>query len=513
MKPSRLFKNVLTVGGWTLLSRILGMAREIMLYALIGVGPILDAFIVAFRLPNMFRRFFAEGAFNTAFVPLYTKKLEAGQDADDFASSAFSGLGLLLLVFTGLGLIFMPLLVLAFAGGFGGDERFDLSVDYGRVMFPYILLISLAALLSGVLNAKGRFAMAAATPVFLNIIIILALAAAWVFKASLITFLIWSIPLAGLVQLGLVYWAAKNAGLRLRLSLPSLSPDMRKLAKVALPAALANGVVQINLLVGQIVASFYPGAVSWLYGADRLYQLPLGVIGIAIGIVLLPELSRHVQSGDHTAERQAFSQASLISFALTFPASVALILVPYPLVSALFEHGMTGPSDIAAIALASSIYGLGLPAFILQKVLQPLYFARSDTKTPFRYAVIAMALNGALAVGLMPYLGWISPTIATTASSWLMVVLLYLGSRRFGTIAKLDQDARQKMLKSALAALLMGAILLLVQKSFGAAIDTSLLRIFYGVAFVFAGALLYTLLAQMIGAFKFSELKQSLRRG
>ena len=258
MKPSRLFKNVLTVGGWTLLSRILGMAREIMLYALIGVGPILDSFIVAFRLPNMFRRFFAEGAFNTAFVPLYTKKLEAGQDADDFASSAFSGLGLLLLVFTGLGLIFMPLLVLAFAGGFGGDERFDLSVDYGRVMFPYILLISLAALLSGVLNAKGRFAMAAAAPVFLNIIIILALAAAWVFKASLITFLIWSIPLAGLVQLGLVYWAAKNAGLRLRLSLPSLSPDMRKLAKVALPAALANGVVQINLLVGQIVASFYP---------------------------------------------------------------------------------------------------------------------------------------------------------------------------------------------------------------------------------------------------------------
>ena len=177
MKPSRLFKNVLTVGGWTLLSRILGMAREIMLYALIGVGPILDAFIVAFRLPNMFRRFFAEGAFNTAFVPLYTKKLEAGQDADDFASSAFSGLGLLLLVFTGLGLIFMPLLVLAFAGGFGGDERFDLSVDYGRVMFPYILLISLAALLSGVLNAKGRFAMAAATPVFLNIIIILAFSA------------------------------------------------------------------------------------------------------------------------------------------------------------------------------------------------------------------------------------------------------------------------------------------------------------------------------------------------
>ena len=488
------------------------MLREVMFYALIGVGPILDAFIVAFRLPNMFRRFFAEGAFNTAFVPIYTRKLKDKDQADAFASSAFSSLGLVLVLFTGLGLVFMPLLVLAFAGGFGEDERFSLSVDYGRVMFPYIFLISLAALLSGVLNAKGRFAMAAAAPVFLNIIIILALGVAWFSNASIIYFLVWSIPLAGVVQLALVYWSARRAGLVLRLSRPRLSPDMRHLAKVAFPAALANGVVQINILVGQIAASFYPGAVSWLYGADRLYQLPLGVIGIAVGIVLLPELSRHVQSGNKDAARTAFQQASFISFVLTFPACVALVMVPYPFVSALFEHGVTGRGDVEAMALACAIYGLGLPAFILQKLLQPLYFARSDTKTPFRYALIAMLANVGLTVGLMPLLGWISPAIATSASAWLMVLMLYAGTHHFGSMARLSHELKLRMFKSGLAAFGMGGLLWGLHQVSAGYIQTSLTRTFYGVALIILGGGIYVTFAQIFGAFHVAELKKSLRR-
>ncbi|MDG1424335.1 MAG: lipid II flippase MurJ, partial [Paracoccaceae bacterium] len=241
--PVKLAGNIMTVGVWTLLSRVLGMGREVLLYALIGAGPLLDAFIVAFRLPNMFRRFTAEGAFNAAFVPLFSKRLEADDDPLGFASQAMGGLGFVLLLLSALAMIFMPALVWVTAGGFIGDARFDLAVGYGRVMFPYILLISLAALLSGALNAQGRFAMAAAAPVFLNILIIVALLMAWALGRSAILFLIWSVPIAGAVQLGLLWWAAWRAGLKITLGRPRLSPQMRHLVKVAIPAALAGGVM------------------------------------------------------------------------------------------------------------------------------------------------------------------------------------------------------------------------------------------------------------------------------
>ena len=308
MKPIRLMSGFLTVGVWTLLSRILGFVRDAMILAFLGTGPLYEAYVVAFRLPNMFRRFFAEGAFNMAFVPMFSKRLESGGDAQDFAEQALAGLASVLIVLTLIAQAAMPWLILALASGFAGEETFDLSVEFARITFPYILFVSIAALLSGVLNATGRFAAAAAAPVLLNVILITAMAlTAWA-GADVARALIWGIPVAGVAQMVLVWVAARRAGFPLRLRRPRLSPELGRLVRVAVPAALAGGVVQVNLLVGQQVASYFDRAVGWLYAADRLYQLPLGVVGIAIGVVLLPDLSRRLAAKDDAGGRVALSQ-------------------------------------------------------------------------------------------------------------------------------------------------------------------------------------------------------------
>ncbi len=513
MSQPKILKGIMTVGFWTLLSRVLGMAREVLIFALIGAGPVLDAFIAAFRLPNMFRRFFAEGAFNAAFVPMFSKRLEADDRPGEFASQAMGGLATVLLILTGVAMIFMPALVWATAEGFVGNERFDLSVDYGRVMFPYILLISMAALLSGALNASGRFAMAAAAPVFLNILIILALIAAYVLNYDAIWFLVWTVPLAGAVQLGLVWYAAHKAGLNITLARPRWNADMRNLVVVALPAALANGVMQINLLVGQQVSSQFPNAVSWLYGADRLYQLPLGVVGIAVGIVLLPDLSRRLQARDDVGAKAAFSRAGEITFALTIPSAVALCVIPLPLVSALYEHGSTGRSDAEAMALATAIYGLGLPAFVLQKLLQPLYFAREDTRSPFRFAVVSMVINAVFAIGLMPVFGWYAPAIATTVSAWAMILLLAIGARKFGDVARFDNRMKSRLVRVIIASLMMGACLWALQWMFASYVTTTFLRVAFGLGLVGVGSVCFGVFGQLVGAIKISELKSTIRRG
>jgi len=329
MKPIRLISGFFTVGLWTLLSRVLGFVRDVMILGYLGTGPLYEAYVVAFRLPNMFRRFFAEGAFNTAFVPMFSKKLEAGDGAQSFAEQAFSGLAAVLIALTVLAMAVMPWLIFALASGFEGQDQFALSVEFGRIAFPYILFISLAALLSGVLNATGRFAAAAAAPVLLNILLVGAMAGAAMLGGDIARALIWMIPVAGVAQLALVYVAAARAGFKLRLTRPRLSPEMRKLVRIAVPAALAGGVVQVNLLVGQQVASYFDRAVGWLYAADRLYQLPLGVVGIAIGIVLLPDLSRRLKADDAEGSRTALSRAAELSMALTLPCAVALMVIPF----------------------------------------------------------------------------------------------------------------------------------------------------------------------------------------
>ena len=507
-----MLRSIMTVGFWTLLSRVLGMVREILLFALIGAGPVLDAFVAAFRLPNMFRRFFAEGAFNAAFVPMLSKRLADDRDAVGFANQAMGGLAFVVMILTAVAMIFMPVLVWITASGFARDTRFDMTVDYGRVMFPYILFISSAALLSGALNAKGHFAVAAAAPVFLNILVIAALGLSWIMDGRHISYLIWSIPVAGVVQLAMVWVACHKAGLPITLSRPSLSPDMKQLIRIAVPAALANGVVQINLLVGQLVSSQYTGAVSWLYGADRLYQLPLGVVGIAVGLVLLPELSKRLQTHDDAGAKDAFNRGTEIALALTLPAAVALFVIPVPLASMLYEYGATGRDDVLAIGLATAIYGLGLPAFILQKLLQPLFFAREDTKTPFRFAVWSMIINAALALGLMPWLGWISAAVATTLSSWVMVALLAGSARKFGDVARISPTVKSRVLRMCIASGIMGATLWCVAMVVMDYAADAPSRIALALGLIALGIVVYGIAGRSLGAFDVQDLKSSLRR-
>lgn len=512
MKPIRLLSGFMTVGFWTLASRILGFLREILIAAFIGPGPLLDAFVVAFRLPNLFRRFFAEGAFNAAFVPQFSKRLENGEDPQGFAQKAFNLLGAAVLALVALGMIFMPALVWATASGFQGTERFDLAVGFGYIVFPYILCMSLAALFSGVLNSTGRFAAAAAAPVLLNIFACSAMVLGAALGGEVTLWLVWTIPFAGVAQLALVWRATSRAGFHLRPGLPRLSPAMGHLMRVALPAALAMGVTQVNLVVGQLVASDIENAVSWLFIADRLYQLPLGVIGIAVGIVLLPDLTRRLRSGDDSGARQALSRAGEFSLLFTLPSAVAFMVVPVPLISVLYERGATGAEDVAAIALAVAIYGAGLPAFILQKVLQPLYFAREDTRSPFRYALVAMVVNAALAFGLKPVFGWIAPAIAASAAGWAMVALLWLGAGRMGDAARFDSRFYSRVLRIGLASLVMGALLYL---GYGATTWLFTLPSWRYLALfglILSGGVIFFAAGQVFGAFYLSELKSSLRR-
>jgi putative peptidoglycan lipid II flippase len=530
-RPIRLVKGFLTVGVWTFGSRILGFVRDILIAAFMGTGPVAEAFFVAFTLPNMFRRFFAEGAFNTAFVPMFSKRLEADEDPLGFARDAFSGLATVLIALTLVAQLGMPWLVLAMAGGFAGDVRFELATDFGRIAFFYLLFISLAALLSGVLNASGRFAAAAAAPMLLNLILILSLLAAesGVAPGAVVqlstpttadltglphgTFLVWGTALAGIAQMALVWVAAKRAGFPLTLRVPRLTPEMKQLAIIMLPAMLAGGVVQINLLVGRQVASFFEGAIVWLSFADRLYQLPLGVVGIAIGVVLLPDLARRLRAGDSAGGRDALSRAAEISLALTIPAAVALCVIPTPLVSVLFQRGAFGADDTAATALALAAYGLGLPAFVMQKVLQPLYFAREDTRTPFRYALVAMVVNAVVAIGLALSIGYIGAAIATSVAAWVMVWLLARGRGAMGDVATFDTRFRTRLPRIVLASLIMGVALWALALILGPFLGISGLR--YGALAVLVGCGIgiYFAAGQMVGAFRLSEFRAALKRG
>jgi putative peptidoglycan lipid II flippase len=512
MARIRLFAGFLTVGLWTLLSRVFGFARDIMIAAYLGAGPVTDAFFVAFSLPNMFRRFFAEGAFNFAFVPIFAKKYEAGEGAEAFARDAFWGMAAVLLVFTCVAILAMPALVFAMASGFAQDARFGMAVDFGRVAFPYIFFISLTALLSGMLNAVGRFTAAAAAPVLLNIVFVVALLLAGWLGWPMGPTLAWAVPVAGVAQLTLLWVAVRRAGFAMRFQRPRLTPDLKRLAIIAAPAVLAGGVVQINLLVGRQVASFTENAVSWLSYADRLYQFPLGVVGIAVGVVLLPELSRRLRAGESGAGQHAFNRGLEFALMLTLPSAVALAVIAVPLVSVLFGRGAWTGADTSATALALAVYAAGLPAFVLHKVLQPLYYARHDTKRPFQYAVASMVVNAVIAIGLMPFIGFIAAALATTLAAWVMVWQLWRGSRAMGIESQLDAQMKRRLGRIILAALVMGGVLYGMHLALAPYLVTSGLRYLALLALVLGGSVAYFATGQMIGAFQLSEIRGFLRR-
>ena len=512
MSSSRgMIRSIVTLGGWTLVSRGAGLVRELMMAAYLGAGPVADAFNVAFSLPNMFRRFFAEGAFNQAFVPLYAKKLEGGEGAEDFAQNAFSGMTAFLIVFSLIGTLAMPLLVWAMASGFVGDGRFDMAVDFGRITFCYIGFISLFALLSGILNAHGHFAEAGAVPVLMNLVFIAAMFLASRMGWDMGLTLAWTTPVTGAAQLAWTMYAARRIGFVPRLRWPKLTPDFKRLMVNMGPALLVGGVVQINLLVSRQVASGTEGAISWLVYADRLYQLPLGVVAIAVGTVLLPELSRRLQAGDHAGGREAFNRGTEFALLLTLPAAVALVVIALPITEVLYQRGKFDAEDTAATALALAIYGLGLPAFVLQKVLQPLFYARGDTRSPFRYAVWSMVLNAALAFGLMPFIGFSAAAWATTLSAWVMVVQLWWGARRLGEEARFDARFLSRFWRIAAASALMGAALWGGWSLLQPMLDAKAYRILALALLIALGMASYAVAAFGLKAVRVADLK-ALRR-
>ena len=513
MTPIRLIRSVMVVGGWTLLSRGAGFARDVMMAAYLGSGPVAEAFFVAFSLPNMFRRFFAEGAFNMAFVPMFAKKLEGGEDAKRFARDAFSGLAGVLVLFSILGTLAMPWLVWTMASGFAGDERFTLAVLFGRISFSYILFISLVALLSGVLNTFGRFTEASFVPVLMNLMFIGAMLIAGRQGWDMGLTLAWTVPVTGIAQLAFTWVSARRLGFTLWPGLPRWTPDLKRLLMIAGPAVLAGGVVQINLLVGRQVASYTEGAVAWLTYADRLYQLPLGVVGIAIGTVLLPDLSRRLRAGDAEGGRASFNRGTEFALALTLPAAVALVVIAVPLVAVLYGRGSWQPEDTAATALALAVYGAGLPAFVMHKVLQPLFYAREDTRSPFHYAVVSMVVNAGLAVGLAPVIGYIAAALATTLSAWAMVWQLWRGSRKMGDAARFDSRTRRRLPRIVAASAVMGGALWGATQVLQTMLDTPGLRYGALALLVFAGMASYGLSGALLGAFRPSDFRAALRRG
>ena len=507
-----MIRGFFTVGVWTFVSRILGFARDVFIAGALGAGPVAEAFVLAFSLPNLFRRFFAEGAFNMAFVPMFSKKLASGDEPLDFARDALSMLALVLIALNAIAMLAMPYLVWIMASGFSGDERFDLTVVFGRIVFPYIIFISLAALASGVLNSTGRFVATSAAPVLLNICFIGALfvgnRAGWNIGLTLA----WSVPLAGIAQLAFVWVAAHRAGFTLVPRFPRMTLEIKRLAMIAAPVALAGGVLQVNLIVGRQIASYFEGANAWLYYADRLYQLPLGVVGIAIGIVLLPDLSRRLRLGDTDGGRAAFNRAAEFSLLLTIPIAVALLVIPTALVSVLFERGAFGAGDTAATALATAIYGLGLPAFVLQKLYQPLFFAREDTKSPFYFALVALVVNAIIAIALRPYVGFTAAAYGATFAGWAMLGCLWLGSRKFGEAARLDAKLRTRSWRIALASLMMGAAIWAAATLLEPMLQITGWRVIALIIILAVGGVSYVISGLLTGAFTLVELRRLMRR-
>jgi len=515
-----LLRAMTTLGSWTMASRLLGLVRDMLLAGVLGAGAkgTADAFFVAFKFPNFFRRLFAEGAFNAAFVPQFTGTLtrDGHEAAREFGGEVAAVMVSAMLCLLAVAVIAMPWLMYAIAPGFADEpDKFALTIELTRITFPYLLFMALAAMIGGMLNAHRRFAATAAAPILLNVVLITVM---MLVKLGVLTLpghaLAWGVAIAGAGQLAWLAWACGRAGVMVRLPWPRLTPGVRKVLRLMLPGLIGAGVVQVNLVVDVILATTLPqGSVSWLYYADRFNQLPLGVIGVAAGVALLPLLSRHLSAGEDEAAMDTQNRAIEFSLLLTVPAAAALIAIPDSLVSVVFERGAFTPADTRATSAALSAFAAGLPAYVLIKALAPGFFARQDTRTPVKIAVAAMTANVAIAVVLMQFIAHAGIALATALSAWINAGALAVLLHRRGYF-RIDVRLRLRLPRTVLAAALMAAALWLLQGLLAPLLAAGQAQRIVALAvLVGTGLVLFGVLAHVLGAARLSELRAALGRG
>lgn len=536
-----LARALTTIGSWTLLSRVLGFLRDALIARYLGAGFASDCFNAAFVLPNLFRSLFAEGAFSAAFVPAFARKMRDGAANTDgglagarrFAEDVLAFFIPVLLLFTALAQIFMPWIAGAIFSGFADiPGKMDFTIQLSRLTFPYLMLISLAALLSGVLNSLSRFAAAAATPIFLNLCLIGAVLvwqptvspyAAKFHASELKAFLAQqnitataqaiAVSVAGALQFLWLLWACHRAGMPMRLRPPKLSPDVRALLLVILPATLGAGIYQISIFINRFFASHLPeGSMSHLFYADRLNQLPLGVVGIALGTAILPSISRFVANGETDEANNMHNRAAEIAMLVCLPATVALIVCALPLTQTLFQRGAFSLEDSRQTSQALAGMVVGLPAYVLIRVLTPGFFARGDTRTPVKTAGMSLLFNLAANLVLMKSLGVLGLALATALSAWVNCILLYVLLHRQGHVTA-DSRFKKRLLRQILTSVAMGAIvwsvLYVIDHWFAGPLA---LRISGLSILVIIGVLSYFVIGGILGAFDKEQLLALARR-
>ncbi len=505
-----MIRNAMTVGAWTMASRLLGFLRDILIAALLGAGPAADAFFIALRLPNLFRRLFGEGAFSAAFLPEYAGRLRHDNAvARELAEDVTALMVVWLFGLTVLGMIFMSYILDVLAPGFRVDPgKFHLAVKLSRITFPYLWLICLCALFSGVLNAHGRFTAAAATPLLFNVCIIGALLLLRPFGLATSVALAYGVAAAGIAQFAMLGRSLIKSGAPIRLIRPRLSPGAKLVLRRLGPGLIGAGVTQLNLTVDTIIASLLPsGTVSVLYYADRVNQLPLGVIGTALGTALLPALSRQLRQNDFAEARGTLNRAIEAGLLLTLPGAAALGVIALPVMRTLFDHGTFTLHDAESSASALVAYAAGLPAFVLVKLLAPGFFARGDTKTPVKIGVVAVALNLVLNLALMHPLQQVGVALSTTIAAWFNVAALAALLHRSGDFAP---DARLKLrAPRMLAAALLMALALWAARQLGVMALPHLVGL---ALLIILGLLVFGVSGTLLGALSLLDTLALLRR-
>lgn len=453
-----MLRNMFTVGGLTLVSRILGFVRDKLIATHLGSGAMSDVWVAAFQLPNLFRRVFGEGAFNAAFVPMYSRRLEeAGEkEADFFARRTLSLMFLILMGCFVLSFVFMEPIIKLTNIGFASDGRLEPAVAASRITIVYLVFICLVAGLSGVLNSRKVFGAPAFAYVVLNLVFLVGLALFVPYTGKPLLVLCWSVVVAGVLQLTVVLFSCLRRGVDLRPLLPKFDDDAKRLSLLMAPGLVSASVQQLNLIVGQTVASLQIGGKTAIFYADRINQLPLGLIGMAAGVVLLPEITRNLRGGDEAGARRSLSQGIELSLFLCLPATIAMLVIPREIMYAIFEGGKFDGESALVAGHVLAAFAIGTPAYILARVLQPGYFAREDTKTPMRYTIITAITNTLLVYPLYLWLGPVGCALATSVAGWINVGLLWFGLRGAGFMGVAD-GFYSRIGRMFLAATIMGA--------------------------------------------------------